>query len=102
MENLQKSGLDGAGAGLGVDEHDANGVDDNSKSTDDKNAPDYGKKDYWEKRYAEDGDSDLHVDDWYLKFSDLEKYLVNVPRDDKPALDIGCGTSKLCEELITH
>ena len=106
MENLQKGGLDGQGAGLDNDnemKEDGDGaaaaVDDHDNNK--TSAPDYGKKSYWEKRYSgEDGNADLHVDDWYLKFSDLEKYLTNIPRGDKPALDVGCGTSKLCEELI--
>ena len=100
MENLQKGGLDGQGAGLDNDnemKEDGDGaaaaVDDHDNNK--TSAPDYGKKLLGKRYSGEDGNADLHVDDWYLKFSDLEKYLTNIPRGDKPALDVGCGTSKL-------
>ena len=101
MQDLRQGGFSGsANEDNAAEAEDANGASDNSQGSQ-PSAPDYGKKDYWEKRYSgEQTDADLHVDDWYLKFSDLKTYLANVPRDGKPALDVGCGTSKLCEELI--
>ena len=101
MQDLRQGGFSGsANEDNAAEAEDANGASDNSQGSQ-PSAPDYGKKGYWEKRYSgEQTDADLHVDDWYLKFSDLKTYLANVPRDGKPALDVGCGTSKLCEELI--
>ena len=101
MQDLRQGGFSGStNENEAAEVGEANVGSDNSQGSQ-PSAPDYGKKDYWENRYSgEQNDADLHVDDWYLKFSDLKTYLANVPRDGKPALDVGCGTSKLCEELI--
>lgn len=84
--------------------------------------PRYGSRKYWELRYFEECD---HFD-WYCEYYDIEQYIqavlqtltkinrlkflssamnVNVHKNSKKmkaisVLDLGCGTSQLCEQLF--
>jgi 2-polyprenyl-3-methyl-5-hydroxy-6-metoxy-1,4-benzoquinol methylase len=68
---------------------------------------DYDRQKYWNDRYAaqlkgKNVDDDDHTDEWYFSYSDisdvLKSYLKKSHRNS-PILDIGCGLSKIFDEL---
>lgn len=81
------------------------------KSSPSKSQRDYDEQKYWNDRYAtklkgkkfnkNDADDD-HTDEWYFSYSDisdvLKTYLKKFHRNS-PVLDIGCGLSKIFDEL---
>ena len=99
MSSLRTGGLDGNGLGLEKN----NGVEKAGKAPlSEDNAPKYGEKEYWNKRYRGEGNAGKgdHIEEWYLNFSHISKFLTGVSRTDKPVLDVGCGVSLLGEELL--
>ncbi|CAF0742543.1 unnamed protein product [Rotaria sordida] len=68
----------------------------------------YDQQKYWNNRYAAkfkgrtiDEDDD-HTDEWYFSYSDISDVLKSYIKQNHrhlPVLDIGCGLSKICDEL---
>jgi ubiquinone/menaquinone biosynthesis C-methylase UbiE len=74
-----------------------------------KSERDYDQQKYWNDRYAAktkginvDAEDDDHTDEWYFSYSDisdaLKSYLKQSHRQSA-VLDLGCGLSKIFEEL---
>lgn len=76
-----------------------------------KTQRDYDQQKYWNDRYAtklkgknltNDDDDDDHTDEWYFSYSDisdvLKSYIKQYHRHS-PVLDVGCGLSKIFDEL---
>ncbi|KAF8347789.1 S-adenosyl-L-methionine-dependent methyltransferase [Amanita rubescens] len=62
--------------------------------------PDFGSKEYWNQRYAEESASDAHFD-WFKSYADLASYLHDlIPLRSSRILVLGCGNSKLSEEVM--
>lgn len=57
----------------------------------------YGKKEYWEERYFSKKDPF----DWYQKWSGLKDVISQYIRPHQKILNVGCGTSKIPEDLFT-
>lgn len=57
--------------------------------------PPYGSHAYWEDRYKRDPEAF----DWYQKYSGLKDIITQYVRKSDAILHIGCGTSKLAEEM---
>ncbi|KAH7815386.1 putative Endothelin-converting enzyme 2 B (Ece2B) [Monocercomonoides exilis] len=55
----------------------------------------YGEQKYWEERY----NTEQAPFDWYLRYQHLKPLLAPFMTDESCILDIGCGSSKLAEEL---
>jgi hypothetical protein len=78
------------------------------KCSSEKSQRDYDRQKYWNDRYeaklkGKDVDEDNdHTDEWYFSYSDisdvLKPYLKQFHRHS-PILDIGCGLSKIFDEL---
>ena len=96
MASLRTGGLDGNGLGLGLEKNIS--ASQQSQSS----APNYGEKEYWNKRYRGEGNAGKgdHIEEWYLNFSHIDKFLTGISRAEKPILDVGCGVSLLGEELL--
>ena len=63
---------------------------------------DYGSDTYWVARY-ERGDDDALTDEWLLGWAQLRPLLardLSASRDDPSVLDLGCGRSHLCFDLL--
>ncbi|KAF8623206.1 hypothetical protein AX15_006444 [Amanita polypyramis BW_CC] len=59
---------------------------------------DYGSKHYWNQRYTLDNASDF---DWFKSYADLAPYIYDLIPDRRSSriLILGCGNSKLSEEM---
>jgi len=57
----------------------------------------YGDYQYWNDRYTKDPE----LFDWYQRYSGLKGILnENIPKKLEPVLMVGCGNSRLSEEMI--
>ena len=56
----------------------------------------YGKAEYWDQRYDKTPDQF----DWYQKFSGIRDIVTQFVKPNDVILQIGCGNSRLCEEMI--
>jgi SAM-dependent methyltransferase len=78
------------------------------RTTTKKSERDYDQQNYWNNRYKaklngkQVDDDDDHTDEWYFSYSDisdiLKSYIKQYHRHS-PVLDIGCGLSKIFDEL---
>ncbi|KAK2463612.1 hypothetical protein APHAL10511_004363 [Amanita phalloides] len=60
---------------------------------------DYNSKDYWNQRYAQESANDVAFD-WFKSYADLAPYLHDlIPDRSSRILVLGCGNSKLSEEM---
>ncbi|KAH7825035.1 putative Methyltransferase-like protein 13 A (METTL13A) [Monocercomonoides exilis] len=58
----------------------------------------FGDREYWNERYTEE----KTPFDWYMRWNDVHKFLKPYVQDDSKVLDLGCGTSKIAEELYNE
>jgi len=57
----------------------------------------YGDHQYWDDRYTKDPE----IFDWYQRYSGLKGIMnENIPKKTEPVLMVGCGNSRLSEEMI--
>ncbi|KAF9446210.1 S-adenosyl-L-methionine-dependent methyltransferase [Macrolepiota fuliginosa MF-IS2] len=57
----------------------------------------YGSREYWDQRYSREDDADF---DWFKSYTDLAEYLHElVPNKSSRILMLGCGNSKLSEDM---
>lgn len=64
---------------------------------------DYGAASYWRARYAAGSKDDSHTDEWLLAWQQLQPLLEDEIERSARVVDLGCGTSKLCFDLLsTH
>eukprot|EP01112_Ceratiomyxa_fruticulosa_P017185 TRINITY_DN5301_c0_g1_i1.p1 TRINITY_DN5301_c0_g1~~TRINITY_DN5301_c0_g1_i1.p1 ORF type:complete len:222 (+),score=31.37 TRINITY_DN5301_c0_g1_i1:254-919(+) len=61
--------------------------------------PDYDKKEFWEKKYSKE---DVHFFDWYHGWEKLEGVLKESAPLDGKVLMLGCGNSKLGEQMCLN
>lgn len=57
----------------------------------------YGDREFWEARYGGDGPDE--PEEWLQTFAVLRPSLEEAVRRDRPVLMVGCGTSRLDEEM---
>ncbi|THH30107.1 hypothetical protein EUX98_g4084 [Antrodiella citrinella] len=58
----------------------------------------YGTKEYWDQRYSQEAEDDSF--DWFKTYSDITPILSElIPSKDARILMLGCGNSKLSEEM---
>ena len=76
------------------------------QSSSQKSQRDYDQQTYWDDRYqaqlSGNDDNDDHTNEWYFSYADisdvLKGYFKQIHRRS-PVLDIGCGLSKIFDEL---
>ena len=56
----------------------------------------YGKVEYWEERYTRD----TEAFDWYQRWTGLKDIFVQYISPNQQILHVGCGNSKLSEEML--
>lgn len=56
----------------------------------------YGTLDYWNGRYSNDGESF----DWYQRWAEIKPIVVEFVRPGNTILNLGCGSSRLGEEML--
>ncbi|RDB23661.1 Methyltransferase-like protein 13 [Hypsizygus marmoreus] len=58
----------------------------------------YGTKEYWDQRYTQES-QDAHFD-WFKSYAELAPFILElIPNKDARILMLGCGNSKLSEEM---
>ena len=57
---------------------------------------DYSSLSFWEKRYTNEH---LEVFEWYQTFESLREKIIDYFKPEHKILNVGCGTSKLAEDL---
>eukprot|EP01121_Diplochlamys_sp_Union-15-3_P001523 TRINITY_DN11313_c0_g1_i1.p1 TRINITY_DN11313_c0_g1~~TRINITY_DN11313_c0_g1_i1.p1 ORF type:complete len:216 (-),score=42.39 TRINITY_DN11313_c0_g1_i1:16-663(-) len=61
----------------------------------DEELTDYGNKEYWDHKYLEE-----RIFDWYQDYFSLKDLLNNLIPKTKRVLVVGCGNSKLSEDMV--